>query len=78
MRILILGGEGMLGHKVFQKLQLRFDTYVTFRDTNGLWLHHPAYNGIDRSHTLGGINAWTLMVWNASFSRSSPLRLLTA
>ena len=57
MRILILGGEGMLGHKVFQKLQLRFDTYVTFRDTNGLWLHHPAYNGIDRSHTLGGVNA---------------------
>ena len=60
MRILILGGEGMLGHKVFQKLHLRFDTYVTFRDTNGLWLHHPVYNGIDRSLTLGGVNALDL------------------
>ena len=32
MRVLILGGEGMLGHKVFQVLSQRFETYATFRD----------------------------------------------
>jgi len=28
---LILGGSGMLGHKLWQKFASRFDTYVTFR-----------------------------------------------
>jgi dTDP-4-dehydrorhamnose reductase len=31
MRILVLGGEGMLGHKAFQIFSRYFDTYVTFR-----------------------------------------------
>lgn len=31
MRVLILGGSGMLGHKLWQILAPRFDTYVTFR-----------------------------------------------
>jgi dTDP-4-dehydrorhamnose reductase len=33
MRVLILGGSGMLGHKVWQTFSPRFDTYVTFRRT---------------------------------------------
>ena len=31
MKVLILGGEGMLGHKVYQVLTRRFDTYATFK-----------------------------------------------
>jgi len=31
MKVLILGGSGMLGHKVWQTFAPRFDTYVTFR-----------------------------------------------
>src|SRR5882724_5465395 len=31
MRILILGGSGMLGHKLGQTLAGRFETYLTFR-----------------------------------------------
>lgn len=31
MKILILGAYGMLGHKLFQKLSLQFDTYATCR-----------------------------------------------
>lgn len=34
MRILILGGDGMLGHKAYQILSGYFDTYVTFRNFN--------------------------------------------
>ena len=29
--VLILGGDGMLGHKLFQTLRDRFDTFVTLR-----------------------------------------------
>jgi dTDP-4-dehydrorhamnose reductase len=32
MKALILGGSGMLGHKLWQEFASRFDTYVTFRD----------------------------------------------
>jgi len=34
MRVLILGGEGMVGHKAYQVLSEYFDTYVTFRNFN--------------------------------------------
>lgn len=57
MKVLIMGGGGMLGHKVFQVLSQRFDAYVTFRDTKGLWTRHPVYAGVDGTHTLGGVDA---------------------
>ena len=34
MRVLVLGGDGMLGHKVFQVLEPRFETV---RHVPGLW-----------------------------------------
>ena len=57
MKVLILGGEGMLGHKVFQALTQRFETYVTFKDVHGLWTRYPMYVNVDRSCTFGGVNA---------------------
>lgn len=38
MKVLILGANGMLGHKLFQVLQnqLNFDTYGTIRDANNI------------------------------------------
>jgi dTDP-4-dehydrorhamnose reductase len=60
MKVLILGGEGMLGHKVFQLFRQRFDTYTTFRDTDGLWTRHPLYADVDRARTLGDVNALEL------------------
>ena len=32
MRALILGGSGMLGHKLWQELAPRFDTFLTLRE----------------------------------------------
>ena len=32
MKVLILGGEGMLGHKMFQVLSQRFEVYATCRE----------------------------------------------
>ena len=33
MRVLIVGGSGMLGHKLWQTCAGRLDTYVTFRQS---------------------------------------------
>jgi len=56
MRILVLGGEGMLGHKVFQVLSQRFNVHATFQDASGLWRTFPMYEGC-RDRTIGGVNA---------------------
>ena len=61
MKILILGGDGMLGHKMFQVLQTHNDVYVTFREINGLWAQHPLYSETDRDHMVGGIDALDIL-----------------
>ena len=57
MRILVLGGEGMLGHKVFQELSQRFETFATFRDGRGLWSTFPMYEAVEPGRLLGGVDA---------------------
>ena len=56
MKVLILGGEGMLGHKVYQVLSQRFDTYATFRNAQGLWTRYPMYANAPQSHCFGGVD----------------------
>ena len=72
MRILILGGEGMLGHKVFQVLRGRFETFATFRGFNGLWTHYPMYANVDRSHTIGGVDAMDFDTVIRAFAQVKP------
>jgi dTDP-4-dehydrorhamnose reductase len=54
MRVLILGGGGMLGHKLCQLYARRFDTWATirtaYRDYARYGLFHPV-------RTLGGVDA---------------------
>jgi dTDP-4-dehydrorhamnose reductase len=57
MRVLILGGEGMLGHKVFQILNGRFEVYATFRDTGSQALRFPVYVDADPSRLICGVDA---------------------
>lgn len=57
MRVLILGGDGMLGHKAFQVLSKRFDVYVTFRKREGSWQQPPFYAGFNRAQLFGGVDA---------------------
>jgi len=53
MRILILGGDGMLGHELFKRLQLRHEVKVTLRqdliayNRFDLFSRENAYDGID-------------------------------
>ena len=52
MKVLILGGSGMLGHKLWQTLAPRFDTTVTFRR-----LPESALPVFDRSRVIEGVSA---------------------
>ena len=57
MKILVLGGSGMLGHKMFQVASEHYETYVSFRENGKRWSIHPAFSGIAGSHVLSGVNA---------------------
>lgn len=57
MKVLVLGGEGMLGHKVFQVLSSRFATFATFVDPDGPWRTFPQYAGCAPERLLGGVDA---------------------
>jgi dTDP-4-dehydrorhamnose reductase len=57
MRALILGGSGMLGHKLFQELSEQFDTCATFRDPRGAWRTFPFYAAADERQLVSGVDA---------------------
>lgn len=52
MKLLILGGSGMLGHQLYRTLHARFDTWVTFRRIPSSL---PDY--FDRSRLVDGVDA---------------------
>lgn len=54
MKVLILGGAGMLGHKLWQRFTPRFDTQVTFRKSPAAYAGLGIY---DASRALGGVTA---------------------
>jgi len=57
MKVLILGGEGMLGHKAFEVLSRRYETTGTFLDADGPWRTFPQYQAVPDSRLLGGVDA---------------------
>ena len=54
MRVLVLGGAGMLGHKVWQTLRERFDTWVTLRSSVS---EYRSLNLFDPGRTIEGLDA---------------------
>jgi dTDP-4-dehydrorhamnose reductase len=44
MRVLILGGAGMLGHKLWQVFQARFDTWVTVRSSYSFYARYGLFD----------------------------------
>ena len=53
MRVLIFGGNGMLGHKLCQRLSLRMDTFATVRESKKEYAH---FNFISENKIIGGID----------------------
>jgi dTDP-4-dehydrorhamnose reductase len=54
MRALILGGSGMLGHRLCRALSARMETWATFRDAPARFMN---YDFIPQERALGGVNA---------------------
>ncbi len=55
MRVLILGGAGMLGHKLVQRYQDRYEVYTTVRSRAA---HYAAYGIFDPARTIEGVDAF--------------------
>lgn len=54
MRVLILGAAGMLGHKLVQTYQDRYETWATVRTG---YHHYERYGLFDSGRIIGGVNA---------------------
>jgi len=69
MRALVLGGSGMLGHKLCQVLSMRMETWGTFRDNPDNYKH---YGIISPERALGGINVENLTNIQSVFEKILP------
>ena len=72
MRVLILGGDGMLGHKVFQILSEGFETFATFRELRGLWTNFPMYEDINPKQAISGIDVLDSDSMSHAFAQVKP------
>src|SRR5437588_3020394 len=54
MRVLIIGGSGMLGHKLWQILSEQFETFATFRQAAD---SYTKYRIFDPSRMIGNVSA---------------------
>lgn len=74
MRVLILGGGGMLGHKLWQTLPKRFsDTWVMIRKPRS----HYARTGLyDSERVLEGVDAFDFGALEACLARNMPQVIL--
>lgn len=54
MRVLLLGGSGMLGHKLWQTCAARFDAYATFRQSPAAY---EPFGLFDVARSIGHVSA---------------------
>jgi len=58
MRVLILGGAGMLGHKLWQACSNRFDTWATVRSSYQAYAKYNLFDLFDPQRLVGGVDAF--------------------
>ncbi|HUQ80037.1 MAG TPA: SDR family oxidoreductase [Gemmatimonadaceae bacterium] len=69
MRALILGGAGMLGHRLWQVLRARPDTYVTLRRP---FATYATFNLFDASRTIAELDATNEADLDRAFDLAQP------
>ena len=69
MRVLIFGGTGMLGHKVWQEFDKRFDTWVTIRGPVEPWQHLPFFK---KEKVIENVDAFSRESINGAFDQVQP------
>lgn len=69
VKVLILGGGGMLGHKLAQVYRERFETWVAVRTGFREYEH---YNLFDKDRTLGGVDVFDFDTVIRAFAAARP------
>ncbi len=69
MRVLVLGGTGMLGHKLVQRLGRRFEVWATIR---GRFDDVARFGIFDRTRTISGIDVENLEAMREALGRVEP------
>jgi dTDP-4-dehydrorhamnose reductase len=69
IKVLILGGSGMLGHKAWQTLAPRFDTFATFR---GAVEAYSSLGIFDESRVVGRVDACQFETVERAFATVQP------
>ncbi len=69
MRVLILGGGGMLGHKLSQLYSQKFETWVTVRTG---FRDYERFRLFDEKRTLGGVDAFDFATVERAFELAQP------
>ena len=69
MRVLILGGAGMLGHKLWQVFQGRYDTWVTLRGSHRDYAH---LNLFEQERVVEGVDAFNFDTLVAALAQVRP------
>jgi dTDP-4-dehydrorhamnose reductase len=72
MKVLVLGGDGMLGHKVVQVLADRHEVTATFQSARGAWTTFPMYERAPAERTLGGVDAVAFDTVVRAFAAARP------
>jgi len=68
-KVLILGGDGMLGHKAYQVFSKEFDTYATFLDFNDRLEQTNIFN---KNRIFNNVNAFDFDSIGKAFTISKP------
>ena len=69
MRILVIGGTGMLGHKLWQAYRERFETWVTVRSG---FHEYESYGLFDSKHMVGGVDVFDFGTVERAFAVVRP------
>lgn len=75
MRILIIGGDGMLGHRLLQHFSSQHDTFVTLRKTLGEYANHGLFNA---ANTVDGIDVRDFDAVRRALNWSRPAAVINA
>lgn len=69
MRVLVLGGDGMLGHQVCRRLGPRFELWATYRNDPARWL---TYGNVPAERALGGVDAMAIETVESALASVQP------
>ncbi len=75
MRVLILGASGMLGHKLSQVFQDRFEAWATVRSR---YQEYARYGLFDAARLLGGVDASEFDTVLRAFDTAKPNVVINA